>query len=65
MDLKNRGSKVMVIAISPGWIKTRLSNWLGDIDISDAVDGMFTIIENLTMAETGNFWSWTGEKLAY
>ena len=65
MDLKSKGSKIMVMAVSPGWVKTKLSGWLGDTDIDDAVDGMFSIIEKLTMEETGGFWNWTGDKLAH
>ena len=40
MDLKNKGSKVALMAISPGWVKTKLSGFLGDTDIDESVDGM-------------------------
>ncbi|RYN65040.1 hypothetical protein AA0117_g12209 [Alternaria alternata] len=65
MDLKSKGSKISLMAVSPGWVKTKLSGWLGDTDIDDSVNGMYAILEKLTMEETGNFWNWSGEKIQF
>lgn len=64
-DLKSKGSKIAVMAVSPGWVKTRLSGWLGDTDIDESINGMFAVIEKLSMEETGGFWNWNGEKIPY
>jgi len=65
MDLKNSGSKIAVAAVSPGWVKTKLSGWLGDTDIDESVNGMISVIENLNTENTGGFWNWNGNKIPY
>lgn len=65
MDLKSKGSKISLMAVSPGWVKTKLSGWLGDTDINDSVNGMYATLEKLTIEETGNFWNWSGEKIQF
>jgi len=65
MDLRERGSKVALMAISPGWVKTKLSGWEGTTDIEDSVDGMFSVLKKLTLEETGSFWNWTGDAMPY
>ena len=57
MDLKNKGSKVAVMFVSPGWVKTKLSGWLGDTDIDESVEGMISVIKKLNMENTGGFWN--------
>lgn len=65
MDLKNKGSKVAVMSVSPGWVKTKLSGWLGDTDIDESVEGMISVIKKLNMENTGGFWNWNGDKISY
>ncbi|PSN73640.1 short chain dehydrogenase [Corynespora cassiicola Philippines] len=65
MDLKSKDSKIAVMAVSPGWVSTKLSGWLGDTDIDESVDGMYEIMNKLTLEETGNFWNWSGEKIPF
>ena len=65
MELKNKNSKATLMAISPGWVKTKLSGFLGDTDIDESVDGMISVMEGLTMENTGEFWNWDGGRLAW
>ena len=65
MDLKTKGSQVALMATSPGWVKKKLSGCLGDTDIDGSVDGIISVMEGLTIENTGEFWNWDGERLAW
>ncbi|KAF4461031.1 NAD(P)-binding [Fusarium albosuccineum] len=48
LDFKRDRIPVLTVAIAPGFIKTRLTDFRGRVDIKESSEGMYNIIENLT-----------------
>jgi len=65
LDLKEAGHGITVMALSPGFIPTRLSKFKGHIDMDESVQGMVSIIEKATMEDNGKFVRWNGEQMEY
>ncbi|KAF1955679.1 short chain dehydrogenase [Byssothecium circinans] len=65
IDFKNSRCNIMAIAIDPGAVATRLSGWQGKIDLEQSVDGMYSVIDKVSAAETGTFWRWNGEQMPF
>jgi hypothetical protein len=34
----------------------------GEISVDESAEGIFTLIDRLTMAESGRFWTWDGRE---
>ena len=64
-ELKAAGSRVIMLALDPGNIPTRLSRGNCSTDIDKSVQGMAKIIEKATLADSGSFLNWTGERIPY
>jgi NAD(P)-dependent dehydrogenase (short-subunit alcohol dehydrogenase family) len=60
---------IALIAMHPGTVNSRLSKPFRGEQIGrpplDAVTDMFTVIENLTIEDSGSFLSYSGEKLPW
>jgi len=65
LDLESIGSKVTVLALDPGHVATRLSGWKGKIEVLESVNGMYDVIERVTLADSGTFLRWNGETLPW
>ena len=64
-ELKAAGSKVIILAVDPGDVPTRLSRGHGKTDIDKSVRGIVEIIETATLADSGSFLEWTGRKIPF
>lgn len=62
-DLKPEG--IAVALLHPGFVKTRMTNFNGDIEPDKAAAGLFQRIEDLDINSTGGFWHSNGEKLPW
>lgn len=65
IELKAEKENIAVLCIDPGDVPTKLSRWVGDIDLNDSVHGMFEQIEKATIEDTGLFVNWRGHKWPY
>ena len=63
-ELKLADSKVIVLAVDPGDVPTRLNQGHGKTSIDDSVRGIVKIIETATIADSKSFQEWTGKKLS-
>lgn len=63
LDLKGRGISVLVL--HPGYVKTDMTNQLGDIETAEAVEGMKRIIDEKGLESTGTFWHSNGQELPW
>ena len=64
-ELRASGSKVIMLALDPGDVPTRLSRGNGKTELDKSVRGMVEIIEKATIADSGSFLKWTGEKIPF
>ena len=63
MELKDRG--IIVIPISPGWVRTDMGGSGAPLSPEESVAGMRKVIANLTRADTGRFFTLEGDELPW
>lgn len=61
--LEPRG--VTVLSIAPGWTRTELGGPNAYNSVEDAVAGVRSVIERLTLADTGTYWNYDGKRLPW
>jgi NAD(P)-dependent dehydrogenase (short-subunit alcohol dehydrogenase family) len=62
-DLKADG--VTVIALHPGWVKTRMGGPSAPVAPADSVTGQQALFERVTIKDTGSFFDFTGATLPW
>jgi len=62
-DLKNQG--IAVITLSPGSVKTAMTDFAGRITTDESVKGMIEQINGLTIDKTGEFVHYNGRELPW
>lgn len=63
VDLRSRG--IVVVVFHPGWVRTDMGGEAAPVKPVDSVRGMMSIIERLTIEDSGNFYTWEGETLPW
>lgn len=53
---------IIVCPVHPGWVKTDMGGANAQISPEDSASGLFKLIDGLTMAHSGRFWSWDGSE---
>ena len=53
------------IIFHPGWVNTDMGGASAPISISDSVNGMSNVIENLKTSNSGKFMNWKGTELSW
>ena len=59
-ELKNKGEKVNLMAVNPGWVPTRMTAGKGDTKIEDSVASMIKLVDEMALENTGQFRKWNG-----
>ena len=62
-DLKSEG--IAVALFHPGYVATDMTNFKGTISAKTSVDGLFPLMENLRLENSGTFWNYQGEVLPW
>lgn len=65
LDFQRANISVYTLAFEPGFIKSRLTVWRGQVDIEESCNGMVNIIEKITPEQSGSFVDWTGETIPW
>jgi len=65
LALEARGRGVTVIALSPGWVKTRMGGAGAEISSEESVGDMRRLIDRLTISDTGRFLRRDGSELPW
>lgn len=63
VDLEKFG--ISVVALHPGWVKTRMGGENALIDTKTAVEGMAQVIDNLSADNSGEFVNFDGQSLPW
>ncbi len=63
IDLKPKNISVMLL--HPGFVKTRMTGFQGDVVPEEAASGILQQVDNLTPNITGTFWHMNGELLPW
>ena len=62
-DLAPRG--IITATFCPGWVKTRMGGGNAPLEAPESISGMRDVIAGLTLANSGRFWLYNGEGLAW
>lgn len=63
IDLRDQG--VCVASIHPGYVQTDMGGPGADITSQESATGIKSVVENLTLDNSGNFFKWNGELHAW
>ena len=63
LDLRKDG--IIVVAISPGWVKTDMGGPGAPTPVAESAAGLIRVIDKVTLAESGEFMSYEGERRAW
>ncbi|OBT15911.1 short-chain dehydrogenase [Vibrio sp. UCD-FRSSP16_10] len=62
-DLNPQG--FTVLALHPGWVKTEMGGPNALIEVNDSVKGLVNVIENSTTEQSGGFFNYDGQSIAW
>ncbi len=62
-DLKNSG--IIVSILHPGYVKTRMTDFMGNMDAELSAARLIGVIEKSTLITSGTFWSYQGTILPW
>ncbi|MDD5586466.1 MAG: SDR family oxidoreductase [Alphaproteobacteria bacterium] len=60
-----RNEKIVVVSLHPGWVKTDMGGRSAPLTPEESVKGMRKVIAGLTLKQSGQFFQYDGEKLAW
>ena len=60
-----RDTGIIAIAMSPGWVRTKMGGQDAMIEVDESVAGMLRVIDGLSMDDTSEFFNYTGEHVAW
>lgn len=62
LALELRGDGIIACPVHPGWVRTDMGGPGADISIEESTTGLVALIESMTMAHSGRFWTWDGRE---
>ncbi|MGO4705633.1 SDR family oxidoreductase [Microvirga sp. 2MCAF38] len=62
-DLQGEG--IPVIMVHPGWVRTDMGGSGADISVEQSAAGIVALIGRLSVKDTGGFFDWQGERVAF
>ena len=70
-----RSQNIIACAVHPGWVKTDMGGDNADLTVEgitvegttveESAAGIISVVDKLTMADTGKFFTWTGKELGW
>ncbi|KAK0701369.1 hypothetical protein B0T21DRAFT_417206 [Apiosordaria backusii] len=70
IDLGKLGSRVKTLAVHPGWLQTKMTEWTGDDDMDECMSSLVEVVARFGTAEgadipNGGYVKWNGDIMAY
>ncbi len=65
LAIENSSNNIIVIAMSPGWVRTDMGGAGAPLSPEEAVSGIIKQIDKLTAEDTGKFYSYDGRELPW
>ena len=62
-DLKERG--IIAVVLHPGWVRTQMGGEEAPMDPQESAQNLFRLLNDLSMADNGRFFSYDGAKLPW
>lgn len=62
LALELEADGIIVCPVHPGWVQTDMGGASAEISASESAAGLFQLITNLTMGQSGRFWTWEGKE---
>ena len=56
---------IVVVAVSPGWVRTDMGGEQAEVAPEDAVAGLLARVDGLSMSDSGSFFDWQGEPILW
>ena len=53
------------VIFHPGWVNTDMGGASAPISVTDSVNGMNKVIENLKLSNSGKFMNWQGNEISW
>jgi NAD(P)-dependent dehydrogenase (short-subunit alcohol dehydrogenase family) len=63
LELRSKG--VIVVALHPGWVRTRMGSMVAPLSTIKSVKGMIQVLESSTLSDSGKFFDYTGQELPW
>ena len=60
-----RTDNIAIAAIHPGWVKTDMGTKLARDEVGKSVEGIISIVENLSLENTGGFFNFDGKLIQF
>ncbi|RKH57733.1 SDR family oxidoreductase [Corallococcus llansteffanensis] len=60
-----RGEGLIAVAISPGWVQTDMGGSSAPTQVSESAAGLLAVLDRLTLPDSGSFFDFRGERIAW
>jgi hypothetical protein len=51
---------IIACPVHPGWVRTEMGGPEATLSVEESAQGLFALIEGLTLEQSGRFWTWDG-----
>jgi NAD(P)-dependent dehydrogenase (short-subunit alcohol dehydrogenase family) len=65
LALELAGKGFTCVVVNPGWVKTDMGGPNAPLPVETSVRGLLKVLDRLTPKDTGSFYSWNGERVAW
>ena len=65
LSIELRDRKIAVLALHPGWVRTRMGGDQAPLEIAQSVEGMAKVIDALDLTTSGRYLTYEGESLPW
>lgn len=63
VELRSRA--VIVVALHPGWVRTRMGGEQAPVSVQQSVEGQQSLLDRLRLADSGGFFNYDGTRLPW
>jgi NAD(P)-dependent dehydrogenase (short-subunit alcohol dehydrogenase family) len=60
-----RGDGILAVVLSPGWVQTDMGGPEAPLTVTESAAGLISVLDGLVPAQSGGFFDYRGERLAW